>query len=270
MTNANNNAFLWLPTGVIEDLTSPSDFTVRVDNMINAVNAAVPYMVAPMDLDGARVHTAAAQLRRAIELFTAARVSFEAGACPTVELAARAVFELTTRGRFLLLPGDKPRNELIRMIRDHDRKESQQAKRFDLSPPGLVPFLTVIINTPPWDTVTQTPRDLWTISDALDAHEKRDITDRYSARRCYGLLHGWLSNAATHSGLSALKRFTEQRGGQLAMITDPEPLSTREPILTMAALTGELATQVFGALGIDRTDLDATGVRLPSPGVPAP
>lgn len=242
------------------DQVRRAEVNAAIDNMIGVVQAAVPKMVEVANLDGARRHAAAGFLRRAIELLDAARRADNGSStAPVVELAARSIFELTCRARYLLLC-DKAEDEFIRMCHDHVVREGKLGRATANPTPGLPSFLaSAIAGTDPKE-----PRDLWTICESLDEKEKRDEDDVYSARASYNLIYRWFSNSAAHAGLSATKRFAKQEDGILLMIPSPEPLTTHWPVPVVAAFVGELARTVFESLDLPVDKLLATEVALPT------
>lgn len=233
--------------------------SAATDEMVRIVKAAVPKMVATADLDGARVHASAGMLRRALELLDAARSVDQVAGAPLVELALRSIFEITCRARFLLVCVDGP-DEFVRMCRSYEKRQAHAARDTGNQTAGLPPFLVTALAG---HTATASPRNLRQVCDLLDAHDGRASTDRYSAARRYVLFYGWLSNSATHAGLSSINRFSREEDGVLHMILNPEPLTSGWPVHLAAASVGHLATDVFQAFDLPTDELEAAGVTLP-------
>jgi hypothetical protein len=107
------------------------------------------------------------------------------------------------------------------------------------------------------------PRNLWDICKTLDEVDQRPMTDAYSARASYTTLYQWLSNAAAHGGLGAVRRFTRAEQGVLHIVDRPEPMTTHWPIPVIAAHVGELAVVVLEAFDLNADAVRESGVVLP-------
>lgn len=230
-----------------------------IDQMVRAADAARPRLVQVANVDGARLQTAAAILQRALELLAAARAADRAaGARPAVELTVRTGFELTCRARFLLLSPDAA-GEFVAVVTDFFSKDSALARKIGQQSVPLPPFLLALVDT----TSKKQPRNLWRICAALDKIEGRNETDPWSARASYVTLYQWMSNAAAHGGLGAIRRFTREEQGVLHLVERPDPLTTHWPIPVFAAHVGELALAVLEAFGLPPDEIRASGVILP-------
>jgi hypothetical protein len=253
-------ADLFLPIDVITDRTR-RQVDAAIDQMVQAVVEKRELLVQIANAVGARKHAAAAMLQRALELLAAARVAdrYE-GTRPVVELAARTTFEVTTRARFLLSSpqGD---DEFTGMVTDFSKKDKQLARAIHKDAAPLPDFLLPLVDP----TGKKAPKDLWSICDALDKLDGRTEGDHYSARGSYDILYRWLSNAAAHGGLGAIRRFTRSENGVLHLVGSPEALTSHWPIPLIAAHIGELAVAVFESCEIPSDVVRASGVVLPGP-----
>jgi hypothetical protein len=250
----------WLPDKAAH-VHMRADVDAAIDAMTLVVTTALPSIVAVATLDGARRHTAAALLFRALELLGAARrADAGASAAPVVELACRSIFEISIRGRYLLAC-DPDNDEFVRMCHYYSDREGKLALASGNPSLGLPRFLEQAIAS----TKAKQPRNLLDLCAAIDRTEGRARSDEFSAQAGYVVLYQWLSNSAAHAGLSALKRLTIEEGGVLHLNPTPPPLTTAWPIPIVAAFVGELAQAVFTALDLPGADLVATSVSLPGP-----
>ncbi len=229
-----------------------------IDDMERAVASETPRLVQVANADGALLATAAAMLHRALELLAAARSADRVESNrPAVELTVRSTFEVTCRGRFLIVSPDA-QEEFTAMVIDFWRSEKAITDKIGRAIVPLPDYLAALV-----DQRKRKPRNLWEICEALDDADRRMITDPYSARASYTTLYQWLSNAAAHGGLAALRRFTRVEHGVLHILDHPDPLTTHWPIPVIAAHVGELAAVVFEAFGLDADAIRRTGVVLP-------
>ena len=253
----------------------------RLDALLDAFDATVrrrrPDLTAPVDAEGFRRVTAAALLFRGLELLSAGRACRGQVFAPAAELVLRSATEAALRGRFLLGPtgGD----ELIRMTGDFIRRGTRLAEVLGTEFGGMSSaFLAAVAPSnkeggeqaaedPNGKPATRPkPRNLYEISKALDLQNGLSEDHRASSVRAYRVFYGALSESAAHSGLAALRRFTEMRNGRAAVTAKPEPLTgDRRLHLIVGGLLGELARELFMAFGIATDDLDELGVRLALP-----
>ncbi len=254
---------LWLPPEAADE-AEKRRFLQNLDEFADLVDAATPQLVAVPNIGGYREHTSAALLVRGVELL---RSCLAAGrdADEVVLLGTRTIFEVSCRGRFLLVSTDAA-EEFARMAYRFVEWEAREAKRVGQTPPGLPEDLVSAL--PSWASLETKNgkivlRDLFAIATALDSHDGYAEDEQFSSRRAYRIIYGWLSEAATHAGLGALRRHTERRGGVLAIVPSPDPLTTSYPLGVAAAWLGELAEDVFSTSGIDTTALDSLGIRRP-------
>jgi hypothetical protein len=254
---------LWVPTGAATAVQRQK-VNRAIDDMVQAVEAACPKLVQLANVEGARRETAAALLLRALELLASARAADKAGpaARPAVELTVRSGFEVTCRGRFLVLSPNAS-DEFVRLVSDFARKDKAIAKKIRQQPAPLPPFLAAIVDPDP-----KKPHDLWAICVALDKIEGRSVEDTYSARACYVPLYQWMSNAAAHGGLGSVRRFTREEHGVLHLVQQPKPMTTHWPIPIFAGHVGELARVVLSVFEQPTEELTSTGVVLPTPSTP--
>ncbi len=99
-----------------------------LDAMVAAVEAASPKLVQLANVDGARLQTAAALLKRALELLAAARAADQAAAArPAAELTVRTGFEVTCRGRFLV-PSPQASDEFVRLVSSDQGRGAGEAR----------------------------------------------------------------------------------------------------------------------------------------------
>jgi len=230
-----------------------------IDSMVRAVVSESPRLVQVANADGARLETAAAMLHRALELLAAARSADGTETNrPAVELTVRSTFEVTCRGRFLIVSPDA-QEEFTAMVTEFWRTEKALTDKIGQAIVPLPDYLAALVDP----NNRRKPRNLWAICEALDDLDHREVTDPYSARASYTTLYQWLSNAAAHSGLAALRRFTRAEHGVLHIVDRAEPLTTHWPIPVIAAHVGELAVVVLGAFGLDTDAVRQTGVVLP-------
>jgi hypothetical protein len=127
---------------------SPRDVTMaaRLTAFVQVVRAALPEMIAPADLDGARRSTAAALLARAVDLLEDAFRCVDAGAEEALELVLRTGCEVTLRGRFLLSRTGP--DKFLRMIAEFDDTAPKRAETAGVPFIGLPPFLVAPDGTP--------------------------------------------------------------------------------------------------------------------------
>lgn len=279
-----------------------------IDVFTAVVRRHLAGVAAPTDAEGYRKTTAAALLLRGIELLDAARTCRDPVQFPAAELVLRSGVDVALRGRYLPACPDAD-DELRRMHGAYVKRKKQLAKSCgDGTPPRAVPA-TFAAALPPSSTrerdlfvlaaaiddqaaaaekdhVAAEPADRGPDNDVTltdeavaaalsevdegDAEVPDDLV-RGSAMWAYRCLYQWLSNAAVHSGLHALERFTVLVDGKAGLTTTPEPLSSpeRRHYLHVAAQLSELARAVFTAYGLPLAELEATGVRLQSQG-PSP
>lgn len=279
-----------------------------IDVFTAVVRRHLAGVTAPTDAEGYRKTTAAALLLRGIELLDAARTCRDPVQFPAAELVLRSGVDVALRGRYLLACPDAD-DELRRMHGAYVKRKKQLANSCGdgTSLPAVPATFTAAL--PPSST---RERDLFVLAAAIDGQaaaaekdhvaaepadddvtlaaeamaaalpevdegdaEVPDDLDRRSAMWAYRCLYQWMSNAAVHSGLHALERFIVLVDGKAGLTTTPEPLSSpeRRHYLHVAAQLSELARAVFTAYGLPLAELEATGVRLPSPGpspVPSP
>jgi len=149
-------------------------------------------------------------------------------------------------------------------VSDFATKDAALAKRISQPPAPLPDFLAAVV-----DPVSKQPRNLWTVCEALDKLDGRPIKDKFSARGSYVALYQWLSNAAAHGGLGALRRLVREEQGVLHLVDRQEPMTTHWPIPVFAGHVGELARVVLDAFGQPTEPVTESGVMLP-PSDPRP
>lgn len=251
-------AELWIPTTAVTAMQR-EQADRGIDAIVRAVRDARPRLVQAANPEGARLEAAAALLVRALQLLSAARGADHGGSTPAVELAVRSGFEVVCRGRFLVLSPDAEA-EFAGMIADFQLRNSEMNQKIGQEPAPLPPFLAHA------DPSQRTrPRNLWRICGELDELERRDLEDLFSARRSYRPMFAWLSDAAVHGGLGAVRSFVIEREGVLHLVDDPGHLTSDWPIPILAAHVGELARVVLEAFGLDSEPITATGFVLPAP-----
>lgn len=179
---------------------------------------------------------------------------------PAAELVLRSGIDVALRGRYLLVSPDAG-DELQRMHGAYVKRKQQLSKSCGDGKTQPVP-LAFAAAVPP---SAQKERDLFVVAEAIDALGKTRRKRTSTATWAYRCLYQWMSNAAAHSGLYAVERFTVETDGKAAVTTRPESLSNpeRRHYVQVAAQLGALAREVFTAYGLPLDDLDATGVRLP-------
>lgn len=229
-----------------------------------------PDLAAPFNADGCRLATAAALLFRGLELLDAARACRVPVLTPAAELLLRSAIEVGLRARFLLGPtgGD----ELVRMTRDFLRRGANQAAALGTEFGGVAPeFVAAVLASA--EDVSEPgrskpargeapPRDLYAIATGLDARDGVGKDDANSSRSAYSI-YSALSESGAHSGLAAVRRFTELREGRAAVKGDPQPLTNdRQLYLIVGGLLGDLAREVFVGFGVPTDELDQLGVRF--------
>lgn len=254
---------LWLPPEAAHE-REQRRFLRRLDQFADVVDEAAPKLVAVPNLEGYREHTAAALVVRGIELLRSCLAAGE-GADEVVLLGARSVFEIACRGRFLLVaPGRE--NEFGRMAYRFAEWEAREAERVGQTPPGLP---STLVDSLPTRSSLATKKgaivlkDLYAIATGLDSVDGYAEEDQFSSRQGHRIIYGWLSEAATHAGLGALRRHTTTRDGMLSIVPSPPPLTTGYPLVVAATWLGEAAVEVFKVFQIGVQPLVELGISRP-------
>jgi hypothetical protein len=243
---------IYIPSSAAAEVAE-GQLAEAISSFIRVTREGLSEIVAPRTLDGSRTATAAAYLARGLVLLE------EGEECSSArnlsELGLRVIFELATRGRYLIVHPDGS-DEYLRMLGALLKSEEKHSKALGTLAPGLPPFLASEVSR-----TGKKPRDLASIARELDDIDGRSKDDPHSARKGYAVIYGPVSDSAVHASLQMVKRFSSGDGGVLTITTNPPPLLTGRPLVVAAGRLGDLALDVFDSFDLNSDALRATGVR---------